>query len=154
MGYYIKMILSTSKIVKVPSALLLAICMQETGLTNAVHNHDGGSPSIGICQVKEATAKGLGYKGTARELKDPQTNIYWAARYIKYQEGRYGDNWCRVTAAYNAGSFIESKKNPGYPSNLRYVVGVQKNIAIEYKDRLSCAEIKLADQEPIMAIDQ
>jgi soluble lytic murein transglycosylase-like protein len=143
---YTAIILAAAKAAKVSGALLLAICTQETNLTNVTVYHDGDSPSYGICQVKYGTAQMLGFQGRAQDLINPITNAKWAARYVKYQSDRYGDNWCKIAAAYNAGRFKEHKLLRGYPRNLKYVRLVQKRIDEDFKDRLSCQEKELVLQ--------
>lgn len=136
---YTAIILAAAAKVKISGALLLAICTYETNLTNITVYHDGDSPSYGICQVKYETAQMIGFKGKAEDLVNPKTNAKWAAKYVKYQTRRYGkDDWCRLTAAFNAGSYIESKKVPGKPINLKYVRRVQKKLELFLQPRLSC----------------
>jgi soluble lytic murein transglycosylase-like protein len=137
---YIAMITGIAKIVGVPPYLLLAVCMTETNLTNAMLKHDGNSPTYGVCQIKAGTAFDLGYKGSPEGLMEPKTNVLYAAKYLKYQLDRYDGNFCKSISAYNAGSYIESQNSPGYPKNLRYVRNVQKNLAVELQYMLSCYE--------------
>lgn len=143
---YAAIILTAAAKVKISGALLLAICTHETNLTNVVTSHDGGSPSIGICQVKENTARMLGFKGIEKDLMIPSINAKWAARYLKYQMNRYGENdWCKLASAYNSGTYNESKRHPGKPRNFGYVRKVQKKLAYELQDRLSCESGNLAE---------
>lgn len=135
---YSTIILAAAKLAKVSGALLLAICTQESNLTNAYVLHDGGSPSIGVCQIKYETAKMLGYKGKAQGLMDAKTNAKFAALYLKYQESRYGDDWVKLASSYNAGSYTESKKVVGCPRNLRYVKNIGKIIHKQYARKLYC----------------
>ena len=136
---YTSIILAAAKAAKISGALLLAICSYETNLTNVTVYHDGQSPSYGICQVKYETAQMLGFKGKAESLIDPTVNAKWAAKYLKYQEDRYGsDDWCKLVASYNAGTYNESKKIPGKPRNLKYVRRVQKYLDEELQQKLSC----------------
>jgi soluble lytic murein transglycosylase-like protein len=135
---YTTMILGIAKIVKVPGALLLAVCMHETGLVNVKVSSDGGSPTFGICQIKSGSAELVGYKGSPEELMNPKTNVLYAAKYLKYQINRYDGDLCKATAAYNAGSYTESRIEPGYPRNLKYVRGVQRKLASNMKPKLSC----------------
>lgn len=144
---YVEIILAAAAKVKVSGALLLAICSYETNLTNVVVHYDGGSPSYGICQVKYDTAKMLGFTGKAEELENPFVNAKWAAKYLKFQEERYSktdivtdnaDVWCKITAAYNAGRYNESKKVPGKPRNLKYVRRVQQRLSENLQHLLSC----------------
>ena len=131
-------ILSAAKLYKVSGPLLLAICTHESALKNVMVPHDGGSPTYGICQVKLGTAQMLGYKGDGEGLMVPKENAKWAAKYLAYQKNRYDRDWCKVTAAYNAGTYFESSKSPGYPTNLKYVRKVQNKLDEDLKDKLSC----------------
>lgn len=146
---YTAIILAAAAKAKVAGVLLLAICSYESsGLNNIITYNDGKSHSYGICQIKLETAEMVGFQGTAENLMNPAVNAKWAAAYLKYQENRpddpdggYGpDDWCKLTAAYNAGRYNESSKYPGYPRNLVYVRRVQKYLATELKDRLSCRQ--------------
>lgn len=132
------LILSYAKLFKVSGPLLLAICMHETGLKNVKVPHDGGSPTFGVCQVKYDTAKMLGYTGKAEGLMVPKENVKWAAKYLKYQLDRYDNDHCKSVAAYNAGTYFESKSAPGKPTNLKYVKKVQNKLDEDLKRSLSC----------------
>lgn len=89
----------------VPPALLLAICSVESGLRPAAFNGgDSMGGSIGICQVKEATARFVGFRGNREWLYDPETNAYIAALYLRLQLARYGGDFMAATAAYNTGT--------------------------------------------------
>lgn len=135
-------ILAAAKAAKVSGALLLAICTHESGLNNVAVPHDGGSTSYGICQVKYDTAKQMGFFGKEKDLMIPKVNAKWAAAYLKYQESRYDGNWCKITAAYNAGSYNESKKKPGCPKNLKYVKRVQEKLDDSLQSNMSCGIVK------------
>ena len=124
-----------AKKVGISGALLLAVCVHESGLKNITNEFDHGSPSIGVCQLKKKTAEMLGFKGNRIALENPATNIWWAAKYLKWQLERYDGNACKAISAYNSGSYHESKKKPGYPRNLKYVKSIKnlisdKNIAM------------------------
>jgi soluble lytic murein transglycosylase-like protein len=138
---YVTMILAAAKSVKVPGAILMAICMHETGLKNITVQEDGGSPSYGLCQVKSDTAEMLGYEGKPEGLKNAKENIKWAAKYLRYQLDRYDGDMCKAVSAYNAGKYNESKKMPGYPRNLKYIVNVRNKLAKEYQKMLTCDRI-------------
>ena len=135
---YETIILAAAKAAKVSGTILLAICTHESNLQNITTQHDGGSPSYGICQVKYETAKMVGFEGKETDLENPKTNAKWAAEYLKYQYERYDHNWCQAVAAYNAGKYNESKIAPGCPRNLKYVRHVQEKVAIYMKPQLSC----------------
>lgn len=145
---YTETVVAAAKAYKVSSALLLAICTHESGgLKNVLVPHDSGSPTYGICQVKEGTAKMFGYKSEGTGLMDPATNATYAAKYLRYQLDRYDGNWCMSVAAYNAGSFNESTKAPGKPKNLKYVRLVQDQLSESEKNLLSCEPTEMADKD-------
>lgn len=137
---YSAIILAAAKAAKVSGALLLAICTQESNLTNAYVLHDGGSPSIGVCQLKYETAKMVGFRGRANDLMNPKTNATFAARYLAFQQERYGDDWHKIAAAYNAGSYSPSTKVKGCPRNLKYVIAVKSKLDDEYHTRMACGK--------------
>lgn len=84
----------------------------------AVHHDDGNGDSLGICQVKLSTARVLGFKGTQNQLKNPKTNINYAAKYLSKQLTRYQDNSPMAVAAYNSGTFHPGQK---FAKNQKYV---------------------------------
>lgn len=95
-----------------PPDLLKSICTVESGLnTKAYKPKDGKSPSYGVCQIKEATARFVGFKGTKQQLMKPEVNIYYAGKYLKYQHNRYHD-WTRAICAFNKGSSTSSGLSP------------------------------------------
>lgn len=125
---------------KVPVALMFAICKYESAnFTDILVHDDGGSASMGICMVKLETAQMLGYKGTAEVLRENhRVNATYAAKYLAKQISRYGDDWVKVTAAYNAGSYNPSKVAVGCPRNLEYVSRVRKRLDKDSQYRLHC----------------
>lgn len=96
--------LSNNKALNLPNGLLESICFVESGHNiEALSPQDGGSPSLGICQVKLASAKAVGFKGTAKQLMQPEINIHYAAKILSYQLTRYDFNYPRAITAYNKG---------------------------------------------------
>lgn len=101
-----------------PPYLLEAVCLVESGhKASAISLYDGSSPSYGICQVKLETARQMGFKGTKEQLMKPNRNIYYAAKYLRYQLNRYG-NIESALVAYNQGS-VKSKKSTPYSKKVR-----------------------------------
>lgn len=99
--------------------LLYAVCLAESsGNIKAYVHQDGTSPSIGLCQVKLGTAKGLGFTGTAEQLMQPGTNAHYAAKYLVKKLNRY-KNIPMAISAYNAGRAVDF--------NADYVERVMKN---------------------------
>jgi len=98
------MFAQASQTFNLPPKLLESVCFIETRHDiTAVHEDDGGANSVGVCQVKLTTARWLGFKGTEIGLLDPKVNIYFAAKYLKYQHTRY-KNIQRALVAYNRGN--------------------------------------------------
>lgn len=91
--------------------VLRAICEVETGHNVKLkRTWDGGSYSYGICQVKLATARAMGFKGTEKQLSSPDTNIEYAAKYLAYQLKRYNGNYEKAIVSYNRGSYSNEGK--------------------------------------------
>jgi soluble lytic murein transglycosylase-like protein len=69
----------------------------------------GRGGAIGLMQIKLATARSLGYTGDAAGLRDPNTNLTYA---VKYLAGAYraanGDH--NRTVAYYAGGYYYAAK--------------------------------------------
>lgn len=89
-----------------PPNLLSSLCYIESHhKPDAIHKDDGpGGDSLGICQIKLSTAREMGFKGSAKQLMSPSTNIKYAAKFLKYQLKRYGNNTERAVIAYNRGN--------------------------------------------------
>jgi soluble lytic murein transglycosylase-like protein len=70
----------------------------------------GRGGTIGLMQIKLATARGLGYTGTAEGLRDPDTNLTYA---VKYLAGAYraanGDHH-RAMSYYAGGYYYAAKR--------------------------------------------
>lgn len=98
-------LISTSAQFGLPSNLLTSICSVESSLNPAaIHRDDGGTDSIGLCQIKMRTAVWMGFRGTEAGLLNPYINSYYAAKYLKYQLLRYNGNAVSAIIAYNRGN--------------------------------------------------
>ncbi len=128
MGYLNALFLSTTIQLHLPPNLLKALCYVETKHTiTAIHIRDGNSDSLGICQIKLETAKSLGYKGTATQLMEPKTNIYYAGLYLKHQLERYKGNTTKAVIAYNQG-------HAGALTSSKYQIKVYKQWRIAFNE--------------------
>jgi soluble lytic murein transglycosylase-like protein len=138
-------ILAAAKAAKVSGVLLLAICSHESNnFTMNYSPQDNGSPSFGICQIKYGTAVALGFAGKASDLMNPQTNATYAAKYLAHQAFYYGEDWVKLAASYNAGTYNPGKVF-GCPRNLKYIKLVQNKLPNEFKNRLECKK-EIADE--------
>lgn len=106
-----------------PRGLLSALCYTEShDNPSAINPDDRGGPSRGVCQVKEQTARLMGFRGATSLLMRPSVNIEYSARYLRYQLVRYHGNVIRAIAAYNSGTYREGPD--GLPKNRGYVLKV------------------------------
>lgn len=94
---------NASVVVGVPVKLLSAVCYVESRHNpKAFRAKDGKSASYGMCQLKLATARFMGFTGLAKDLQDVHINAFLAAKYLHYQHTRY-KSWKKAVSAYNAG---------------------------------------------------
>src|SRR5258707_13329682 len=91
----------------VPEVLVHRVIVRESRYRPALVGRGG---TIGLMQIKLATARGLGYTGDAAGLRDPNTNLTYA---VKYLAGAYraanGDH-NRAMAYYASGYYAAAKR--------------------------------------------
>lgn len=63
----------------------------------------GAVGEAGYTQIRLSTARGLGYRGTLRELYEPEVNLRYGFRYLRRMLDRYDGNVERALTAYNGG---------------------------------------------------
>lgn len=78
-GEYATLVSAHAKANDVPEHLVHRIIMRESKYQP---NLIGRGGALGMMQIKLATARGMGYGGTADGLLDPQTNLTWGVRYL------------------------------------------------------------------------
>jgi soluble lytic murein transglycosylase-like protein len=84
----------------IPLALAHGVVRTES---NYRANARGSAGEIGLMQIKPATARGLGYKGSAKGLYDPETNIRYGMKYLAGAHKLGGGDVCGTILRYNAG---------------------------------------------------
>jgi soluble lytic murein transglycosylase-like protein len=106
----------------VPVALVHRVIVRESRYNPSLVGRGG---TIGLMQIKLATARGLGYTGTAEGLRDPDTNLTYA---VKYLAGAYraanGDH-NRAVGYYASGYYYAAKRQrreAHVPDAMRYDV--------------------------------
>lgn len=91
----------------VPEALVHRVIVRESRYQPHLVGRGG---TIGLMQIKLATARGLGYTGDVEGLRDPNTNLTWG---VKYLAGAYraanGDH-NRAVHYYAAGYYEAAKR--------------------------------------------
>lgn len=63
----------------------------------------GRAGEIGLMQIKPATARMMGYSGSAKGLFDPETNIKYGMLYLAKAHQLGGGALCQTILKYNAG---------------------------------------------------
>ena len=90
-----------------PEALVHRVIVRESRYQPHLVGRGG---TIGLMQIKLATARGLGYTGDAAGLRDPATNLTYA---VKYLAGAYraanGDS-NRAVSYYASGYYYAAKR--------------------------------------------
>jgi soluble lytic murein transglycosylase-like protein len=103
---YDALVAAHAKANNVPEALVHRVIVRESGYRPGLVSRG----NIGLMQIKLGTARGLGYTGTAEGLRDPETNISWA---VKYLAGAYraasGDH-NRAVRLYASGYYYAAKR--------------------------------------------
>ncbi len=76
---YAEMVAMHARANGVPEALVHRVIMRESRYQPGLVGRGG---AIGMMQIKLATARGLGYTGDAAGLRDPNTNLTYAVKYL------------------------------------------------------------------------
>ena len=104
---YESMVATHASANNVPEALVHRVIVRESKYHPDLVGRGG---TIGLMQIKLATARGLGYTGDAAGLRDPDTNLAWG---IKYLAGAYraanGDH-SRAVRYYASGYYYAAKR--------------------------------------------
>lgn len=66
--------------------------------------------NYGMMQIKLATARGVGYTGSAQGLLDPDTNLTYAVKYLAGAYRAAGGNHNRAVAYYAGGYYYAAKR--------------------------------------------
>ncbi|SCB11833.1 Transglycosylase SLT domain-containing protein [Bradyrhizobium yuanmingense] len=104
---YAEMVAAHARANGVPEALVHRVIMRESRYQPHVVGRGG---TIGLMQIKLATARGVGYTGDAAGLRDPNTNLTYA---VKYLAGAYraanGDH-ARAVRYFAGGYYYAAKR--------------------------------------------
>ena len=94
------MIEAKAKANGVPLALAHAVVHVESRYNPKVTGKGG---THGLMQIKHATARGMGFQGTVRELYDPETNLEWGMRYLGGAHKLAKGDVCGTVMRYQGG---------------------------------------------------
>jgi soluble lytic murein transglycosylase-like protein len=105
----------------VPVELAHAVIAVESG-----HNPTArGRGTVGLMQIKPATARGIGYDGPAEALYDPDTNLTWGMRYLGRAHELAGGDLCGTILRYQGGH----RATRMTPSASRYCARIKEKMA-------------------------
>jgi len=88
----------------VPVGLALAVVQVESNFNPRAR---GGAGEVGLMQIKPATARAIGYKGSLKALYNPDTNLTWGMKYLAEAQRRGGGTVCGTILKYNAGHYAK-----------------------------------------------
>lgn len=97
---FASLIANYAKSYGVPLALAHAVVQVESSYRPDVRGSHG---EIGLMQIKPATARMMGYRGSAKGLYDPETNIKYGMKYLAKAHELGGGETCGTILKYNAG---------------------------------------------------
>jgi soluble lytic murein transglycosylase-like protein len=104
---YNELVAKHAKANGVPEALVHRVILRESRYQAGLVGRGG---TIGLMQIKLSTARGLGYTGSVEGLRDPDTNLTYA---VKYLAGAYhaanGDH-ARAIHYYASGYYYAAKR--------------------------------------------
>lgn len=106
----------------VPVDLAHAVVFTESSYNASAR---GAAGEIGLMQLRLATARGMGYSGSAKALYDPATNIKYGMKYLGKAHSLAAGNTCGTILRYNAGHYAKSM-NPisaNYCSKVKRIIG-------------------------------
>lgn len=84
----------------VPADLAHAVIRVESNFNAKAR---GAAGEIGLMQIKPATARMMGYRGSAKGLYNPETNIKFGMKYLAGAHKLSGGTTCGTILRYNAG---------------------------------------------------
>jgi soluble lytic murein transglycosylase-like protein len=91
----------------VPEALVHRVIVRESKYQPALVGRGG---TIGLMQIKLATARGLGYTGTAEGLRDPETNLTYGVKYLAGAYRAANNEHSRAMHYYASGYYYAAKR--------------------------------------------
>jgi hypothetical protein len=104
---YEKMIARHAKANLVPEALVHRLIVRESKYHPELVGHGG---TIGLMQIKLATAKGVGYTGDADGLRDPETNLAYGVKYLAGAYRAAGGDYDRTIRYFAGGYYYVAKQ--------------------------------------------
>jgi soluble lytic murein transglycosylase-like protein len=118
---YDKIIAKYARTYGVPVSLAHAVIRVESNYKAKARGRAG---EIGLMQLKLQTARGLGYRGSAKGLYHPATNIRYGMAYLGQARKLGGRSVCGTILKYNAGHYAKRMN----PVSAKYCSKVKKHL--------------------------
>lgn len=123
----------------IPESLVRRIIRRESGgRANVV-----SKGNYGIMQIKPATARGLGYSGSATGLLDADTNMTYAVKYLANAYKVAGGNADRAVALY-AGGYYYAAKAKGMLKDIDPSAGLAANASAVEPAQIKSTDVTAA----------
>jgi hypothetical protein len=104
---YEKLVAVHARANQVPEALVHRVIVRESKYHPDLIGRGG---TIGLMQIKLATARGLGYQGDADGLRDPETNLTYGVKYLAGAYRAAESNHDRTVHLYASGYYEVAKR--------------------------------------------
>ncbi|MCX2721869.1 lytic transglycosylase domain-containing protein [Roseibium salinum] len=119
---YVKLIRKAADKHGVPLNIAKAVVQVESNFNPRAR---GSAGEVGLMQIKPATARGIGYRGSTKALYDPETNLEWGMKYLAGAHQRANGDLCGTILRYNAGHYAKRMN----PISSRYCSKVKRLMA-------------------------
>jgi soluble lytic murein transglycosylase-like protein len=108
---YDALVATHAKANNLPEVLVHRVIVRESGYRPGLVSRG----NIGLMQIKLGTARSLGYTGTAEGLRDPDTNLTWAVKYLAGAYRAANSDHKRAIRYYASGYYQAAKRHPAPP---------------------------------------
>ena len=104
---YDALVATHAKANNLPEALVHRVIVRESGYRPHLVSHG----NIGLMQIKLGTARSLGYTGTAEGLRDPDTNLTYAVKYLAGAYRAANSDHKRAMRYYASGYYAAKRQH-------------------------------------------
>ena len=106
-AHFEKMIAKHAHANLVPEALVHRLIVRESRYNPGLIGRGG---TIGLMQIKLATARGVGYRGDAEGLRDPETNLAYGVKYLAGAYRAAGGDYDRAIRYFAGGYYYVARQ--------------------------------------------
>ena len=125
---YESMVATHASANNVPEALVHRVIVRESKYHP---NLVGRGGTIGLMQIKLATARGLGYTGDAAGLRNPDTNLAWGTKYLAGAYRAANGDHSRAVRYYASGYYYAAKRQrPDRPLQIAPVLASSRSKSV------------------------